>query len=1647
MEGDVFSLSIEDDFQITLDSSSVGKKVEEKSIIVTGESGNASLLFSNGALITIKPGSRFYLRKFAQKSFSADPNANPSQIEEEPSQSELLAHLDFGNLIVKAPKLRKGSSMVLSSPLGTAGIRGTMFQLVAVRNPVTGDITGGVNLISGDITFTDVAGNDVNLASGQSLQLASGKLGESMATMPGGLVNLTATYGGSLTGGEMPPSIDMLFPGVTGTDSVTVTSSPTMSQTMDTDWEMVHEIASDIFFTIESTEMSSSQFSFDDISDAVTVSTPTPQAKAPSVPSSISGEILETVEGLEDLYIEAPTISLSEGANIISSDQLVIEYLVKRKNLNYPLDDYGPFKILGSNSEIYPSYSAKTLGSLDITNSVQVSNLDSVNYSILGHESKITLYVDDFAFRKVNFADGSPVSVTITPTVKIVDNQKPIVSFSNGKDQSNPLLVEGEIGTQFIDPGVSLIDNYYSEQEIIEFMGLSTGPEESSFGSVNMEKAGVYEITYQGISDPSGNLNEPTTRWVQVVDNTFPKATLYGSNPIYIDLNSTSVYKDPGAFATDNLDGIIEWGDDRIKVMVEMLVDDNLQSYNPVTNSLENIINEAKNQDSVNATFRLQYKISDLAGNISEISRQIVLINSPFKTPTMVMHGDNPLYHEVNTSFSDPGVTAYKDMGSGISPINLNSKVSALAYLGSSISGLDSSIVNFNINKQIYVDSSGNEDASRKIIIKYSVTDEFGNNTKLEREVRIVDSTAPVISLNDTGGLDLLNLQVGIAFNDPSAVVTDNYDTTPVLKTKLISLSTNSEMLDPSGSDIFSTLSNIGFWEPGDYEIIYESTDLNGNTGTNKRNVRVVDSIAPLISVIPHTFLTSPSTNSLNSDVPFSSSIIDYPSNPLPTDILNEISNISGYDHINKSYVQIDSDPYINTFGSVKDFYIKDLPADPNDVNFDDSLSGQTTKLVTDIWGRSFIWHSAFKINFSNGVILQDPGVYVRSDSNLVVNVSSSVVKQNDNPQPPLTPQPYKYFVSYTANQSNGQTASVQNARTIRFIDAVAPTIDLSPVTNGITDFILAEGGLNYGDSDSSVFTWVNSTKNGPVNLSTLVLDAAEGSIPEKLVRTIYADFVVDGNYTNSTPLGLVYNTHSITGAIKSSNEISLAVVGLIPTSFPNKEKIYTIKYDARDSANNVASSNYRYLQVVDTTAPIISPPANTSITIDFLSTNGVTPPVDVRSESSVKSYLLSQYISATDAYNFDPNISWDINITKPNGQNVGPGGTGYDEPPAGGSAGIVFPSKKSDLGYVVSITASDSSNNISNPLVIELKIGDTRSPTLTMIGKSEIHDFLRFKSNPSLSNNELTFSDRPFDASLNPENNSTAFVGGDHRMLQSDYNFVDPGVYAEDENSAWSDVDGYPDFDGDGIGEGHAIRRVSAREVMNNCDDNDLTTVDAGIIFAYSWFEKNSYTMENWQNLMAAGNYGFNTALLPTEANATGAPAKTPDIDGEDNSTLGGPYNFNDPNKSDLTNFDMTTITIEYRVKDSWDNLSSVMTRTVFIYESRQYGDSAFYATPLTDASGATFESYYDVNGTNPFITSTRKDSDGDGVSDYWEFAMNTNYKDPSSTPDLSNPATFQAMSLLTEIDLRDRLRLMNDASALSSVPGLADFNATSGL
>ncbi|HCY58730.1 MAG TPA: hypothetical protein DHU78_07755, partial [Opitutae bacterium] len=307
-------------------------------------------------------------------------------------------------------------------------------------------------------------------------------------------------------------------------------------------------------------------------------------------------------------------------------------------------------------------------------------------------------------------------------------------------------------------------------------------------------------------------------------------------------------------------------------------------------------------------------------------------------------------------------------------------------------------------------------------------------------------------------------------------------------------------------------------------------------------------------------------------------------------------------------------------------------------------------------------------------------------------------------------------------------------------------------------------------------------------------------------------------------------------------------------------------------------------------------------------------------------------------------------------------------------------------------------------------------------------------------------FIDQPI-SSTNPEYNATGFTDGAHRMLIADYDFVEPGIYAEDANAYFDVDDNYPDLDGDGIGEGHAFVRVNSRDLMNDCSEG------AGKIHIYSFFEKNSYTMNDWQELLASNAYGFPTELLP-DLNGTGSPARIPDVRAEDNSSEGGRgsfYGFED-NKTDFTNFKMTTITIEYRVMDGWDNKSEISTRMVYIYESRQFGDFAFYATPLTDASGAKFEQFYDNGSGDPFLRSNRKDLDGDGVSDFWEIALGTDPEDSSDFPVMANEDTFKA---LTQGDfasdpvaeLKSRLSTLHDASQLSGVSGLGDFNATQGL
>jgi len=125
---------------------------------------------------------------------------------------------------------------------------------------------------------------------------------------------------------------------------------------------------------------------------------------------------------------------------------------------------------------------------------------------------------------------------------------------------------------------------------------------------------------------------------------------------------------------------------------------------------------------------------------------------------------------------------------------------------------------------------------------------------------------------------------------------------------------------------------------------------------------------------------------------------------------------------------------------------------------------------------------------------------------------------------------------------------------------------------------------------------------------------------------------------------------------------------------------------------------------------------------------------------------------------------------------------------------------------------------------------------------------------------------------------------------------------------------------------------------------------------------------------------------------------------------------------------------------------------RTVWVYESEQYGNYAFYATPLQDDLLGEFEDFHDNNISdpgNPFLTSVRKDTDGDGVSDFWEVALGSDPQNPLNPPDLTLDTTWNALNSYNSdpSQLTPLLQKLSDSSAVKNVDGFRGFSATSGL
>jgi PKD repeat protein len=200
---------------------------------------------------------------------------------------------------------------------------------------------------------------------------------------------------------------------------------------------------------------------------------------------------------------------------------------------------------------------------------------------------------------------------TITRNVKVYDDVAPNVVF-NGQ-----LIDTTEIGEEYIDPSVTITDNY------------DQGLEPTIVTDLDINRVGTYTIQYFS-ADNSGNKGEDFQRTVVVLDTKAPEVTILGEETITLEVFDT--YEDEGAEAMDN---------------------DPINMPSLVTGGT--YFTEFPDGEATKlGTYTVTYTSEDSAGNQTIATRNIEVVDT--EAPLVELDGEVAYTIGRWQSFDDPGV-------------------------------------------------------------------------------------------------------------------------------------------------------------------------------------------------------------------------------------------------------------------------------------------------------------------------------------------------------------------------------------------------------------------------------------------------------------------------------------------------------------------------------------------------------------------------------------------------------------------------------------------------------------------------------------------------------------------------------------------------------------------------------------------------------------------------------------------------------------------------------------------------------------------------------------------------------------------------------------------------------------------------------
>jgi len=435
--------------------------------------------------------------------------------------------------------------------------------------------------------------------------------------------------------------------------------------------------------------------------------------------------------------------------------------------------------------------------------------------------------------------------------------------------------------------------------------------------------------------------------------------------------------------------------------------------------------------------------------------------------------------------------------------------------------------------------------------VLYNYTDTDNNRaTQLSRIVNVVDTTAPVITLN---GNAEITIEAGAPYNELGAVVTDNYDPDNVAIV---------------GGDTVDT-STVGI-----YIITYNFTDVNGNIAAEViRTVAVVDTTAPLITI------DGGNTMTLEYLDTFVEPVVTV------TDNLDDTRTINGVGTVDTS-----------TLGTYTITY--------NTTDAEGNVAVEVTLTVTvvDTTAPVITLNGDAEITLQAGATYTELGAVVTDnyDADDIAIIAGDTVD---------TSTLGTYEVTFNFTDSNNNVA-IQVTRTVTVIDTTAPVITLT----GDADITIQAGsiysdqGAIFSDNldTTGTITIVGDTIDTNIlgeNTITYNATDSEGNVAAEVTRTVTVIdttapvITLTGDADITIQAGSVYTD---AGAIFSDNldtTGTITVVGDdIDTSILGEN---TITYNATDSEGNVAIEVTRTVTVIDTTPPVITLNGDATITLE----------------------------------------------------------------------------------------------------------------------------------------------------------------------------------------------------------------------------------------------------------------------------------------------------------------------------------------------------------------------------------------------------------------------------------------------------------------